>query len=73
VSPAADTLTIEVNGAARALPRGTSVADLVRALGLEPERVAVERNQCLVPRAEHERTALADGDRVEVVTLVGGG
>jgi sulfur carrier protein len=49
------------------------VEDLVRALALAPEQVAVERNQRLVPRSEHARTRLGEGDRIEVVTLVGGG
>ncbi len=66
-------MKIELNGEARELRPGTTVAELVRALGLRPEQVAVERNRSLVPRSEHERTALAEGDRLEVVTLVGGG
>ena len=66
-------LRILVNGAERELEAPASVADLVRVLGLTSEQVAVERNRRLVPRAEHTRTALADGDRIEVVTLVGGG
>ena len=64
---------ILVNGVAREVPGGTSVADLVRLLGLVPEQVAVERNGRLVPRAEHGRVQLVAGDRLEVVTLVGGG
>lgn len=62
-----------INGEARELPDGTSVADLVSALGLTGARVAVERNRDLVRRAEHAATLLAEGDQVEVVTLVGGG
>lgn len=64
---------IVVNGAARDVPAGTSVGALVRYLELTSERVAVERNGKLVPRAEYELTLLADGDRLEMVTLVGGG
>jgi thiamine biosynthesis protein ThiS len=66
-------LAVFVNGAPRALPRGATVADLVRALGLRPELVAVEVNRVLVPRRRHAEHALDGGDRVELVTLVGGG
>ncbi len=62
-----------VNGVERELEAGATVATLVRVLELGPGRVAVERNGRLVPRVEHERTPLAEGDRLEVVTLVGGG
>ena len=66
-------LTVTVNGEPRALPAGSTVADLVAALGLRAAQVAVERNQQLVRRAEHATTALAEGDRLEVVTFFGGG
>ena len=66
-------LSIRVNGERRELPDGATVAELVRALSQRPEQVAVERNGRIVRRAQHETTALADGDEVEVVTLVGGG
>ena len=62
-----------VNGSAREVAPGASVADLLRALDLPSDRVAVERNGRLVPRREHDSTRLAAGDRLEVVTLVGGG
>jgi len=63
-----------VNGAERELALETAtVADLVTELGLRPEIVAVELNGDLVPRATHGETGLAEGDRVELVTLVGGG
>lgn len=66
-------MRIHVNGEPRACEPGTTVADLVRTLGLVPEQVAVERNRALVPRARRAEVVLEDGDRVEVVTLVGGG
>lgn len=66
-------LALSVNGAPRTLPNGATVADLVQTLGLRPELVAVEVNRVLVPRRRHAEHALADGDRVELVTLVGGG
>ena len=62
-----------VNGSTRKLPDGTSVEALIRELGLAGKPVAVERNREVVPRAQHPTTILADGDRLEVVTFVGGG
>lgn len=66
-------LNITVNGETREVPAGSTVADLVVALGLVPAQVAVERNKVIVRRADHATTPLADGDRLEVVTLFGGG
>lgn len=62
-----------VNGEPRDLPDGMTVSALLHALGLHPRRVAVERNRRLVPRARFEESPLADGDCLEIVTLVGGG
>jgi sulfur carrier protein len=67
------TIHVTVNGQARELPSGSSVADLVAALALKPTQVAVERNKQIVRRADHATTPLADGDRLEVVTFFGGG
>jgi sulfur carrier protein len=52
---------------------GTTVAGLLAELGLAGRPVAVERNREIVPRARHPETELADGDRLELVTFVGGG
>ncbi|HEX3870947.1 MAG TPA: sulfur carrier protein ThiS [Pirellulales bacterium] len=62
-----------VNGEARNVPEQTSVAALLEQLDLAKRPVAVELNLSLVPRAQHEQQLLAEGDRLEVVTLVGGG
>jgi len=66
-------MRIRVNGDWAEHEDGLSVAGLLEAMSLEPLRVAVERNQQLVHRAEHAETQLADGDELEIVTLVGGG
>ena len=66
-------VSILVNGEKRELADGVSVADLVGALGVRPEIVAVEVNKKLVLRARRATTTLKDGDQVELVTLVGGG
>lgn len=66
-------MRIVLNGEGREVPEGLSVAGLLQRLELRPERVAVERNRELVPRGRHAETPLAEGDELEVVTLVGGG
>lgn len=52
---------------------GATVADLLLQLELEPKYVAVEVNFELIPRHQHIHHRLEDGDRLEIVTLVGGG
>ncbi len=64
---------VVVNGEARALAAGATVAGLLQELGLPALQVAVERNAEIVPRAEFAATALAPGDTLEIVTFVGGG
>jgi thiamine biosynthesis protein ThiS len=66
-------MTIQVNGESREIADGTSVTELLCELGVTQPHVAVELNLEVVPRAQHAGTALRDGDRLEVVTLVGGG
>jgi sulfur carrier protein len=66
-------MNVALNGEARRLDSGTTVAELLRSLELEGKPVAVERNGSTVPKSDHARTALAEGDRVEIVTFVGGG
>jgi sulfur carrier protein len=67
------TLMIIVNGESRSVAPGTSIAALIGELGLGDRRVAVERNREVIPRAQHATTILGDGDRLELVTFVGGG
>jgi len=68
-----DSIEITVNGAARRIAAGATVAELVAELGLGERRVAVERNREIVPRAQHGEVRLEPGDRLELVTFVGGG
>lgn len=65
-------MRIQVNGEPREIAAGT-ILDLVQALGLDPRKVAVERNLEIVPKSLHAATALADDDRIEIVQFVGGG
>lgn len=63
-----------VNGAVRRLePAPATVAELVHALALAGKRIAVERNGEIVPKSRYAETAVAPGDRLEIVAAVGGG
>jgi sulfur carrier protein len=66
-------VNIQVNGQGREIAAGSTIANLLGELGVTQPHVAVEVNLEVVPRAQHRDTILSDGDRVEVVTLVGGG
>lgn len=66
-------MNIQVNGEAREITAGSTVASLLGELGVTQPHVAVEVNLEVVPRRQHRDTILKAGDRVEVVTLVGGG
>jgi thiazole synthase len=66
-------LRLTVNGEPRSADPGTTVAALLTAMGIDPTRVAVERNRDVVPRATWAQAGLADGDRIEIVAFIGGG
>ena len=66
-------LRLTVNGESRKADPGTTVAALLRAMGIDPARVAVERNRDVIPRATWNDAGLADGDRIEIVAFIGGG
>ncbi len=65
--------TIQINGVSHALPGSPSVAEAIVALGLAGKRIAVECNGEIIPRSRHDQHRLQDGDRIEIVTAVGGG
>lgn len=67
------TVTIVVNGETRETPGGANVIDLLKSLGLESGRVAIERNLEILPRPVWPQTQIAPGDRFEIVQFVGGG
>ena len=66
-------IAISINGEPRRVAAGLSVAGLVAELGLNPKKIAVERNLEIVPRSTHADVMLADGDQLEIVHFVGGG
>jgi sulfur carrier protein len=66
-------MNITINGEARDVPDGLNVAALLAHLGLATERVAIERNLEILPRAQWEATRVQPGDRYEIVHFVGGG
>lgn len=72
-SSAPPPLRILVNGEPRGVAPCTTVEGLLRELGLVGRPVAVERNLEIVARSVHGTTPLAEGDRIEIVTMVGGG
>jgi thiazole synthase len=66
-------LSIRVNGEHKRVFGGTTVAEMVTGLGLDPLRVAVERNLEIVPRGTLDQVCVEDGDDYEIVHFVGGG
>ena len=66
-------MRLTLNGEERAFETLAHVADLVTTLGLDPRKVAVERNLEIVPRSTYAATALTDGDCIEIVHFIGGG
>ena len=66
-------MKLTINGEERVFSATPTVAALVGALGLDARKVAVERNLEIVPRSAYGATALADGDRIEIVHFIGGG
>lgn len=72
-APDSSALSLSLNGEPFEIAAGSTLSDLVARLGRDPRTVAIERNGDLVPRARFGETALAAGDRLEVVHFVQGG
>jgi thiamine biosynthesis protein ThiS len=66
-------MQIVVNGETREVPAGLGVTGLLSHLGLPADRVAIERNLEILPRSQWISTLVQEGDRFEIVHLVGGG
>jgi thiamine biosynthesis protein ThiS len=66
-------MKLHINGEEREFPAPLTLAALLEHLGMKADRVAVERNREIAPRAQWAATELGDGDRLEIVHFVGGG
>ena len=66
-------MKLTVNGKPVELPDGSTVTALIAQLGMEPAKVAIERNQDVIPRRTWSEARLSEGDHIEIVTFVGGG
>jgi sulfur carrier protein len=68
-----DVIALTLNGESRELDGPLTVSGLLAKLGLDTRKVAVERNQEIVPRSTYAETSLASGDSLEIVHFIGGG
>jgi thiazole synthase len=66
-------LQIRLNGDPHELAASLTIAALLDTLGLDPRRVAVERNLTVVRRTDYDKTMVEQGDEIEIVNFVGGG
>ena len=66
-------MKVMINGEVREVSEGLTVLALLAELGIQKERVAVELNLDIVPKGRFGDTILKDGDRIEIVSFVGGG
>lgn len=73
VSPISDPITLQVNGENRSCLPQTALPNLLQQLGFNPRLVAVEYNGEILHRQFWSETRIKEGDRIEVVTIVGGG
>ena len=69
----AEAVAVTINGVRHEAPSGALLVDVLRSLGVDARRIAVERNREVVPRAEQAAVVVAEGDAYEVVQFVGGG
>ncbi len=72
-STVAPAISVSLNGEARRVAAGLSVAGLLEQLGLDRRKVAVERNEAIVPRSTYDEVLLQQGDQLEIVHFIGGG
>jgi sulfur carrier protein len=66
-------IKIQVNGSILELSAPCTIADLLHTLDMTAGRVAVEVNQNIIPRSQHQSTAIINGDIIEIVQAIGGG
>ena len=68
-----ESIGIQLNGEPRRVSAGTTIAGMLGELGLDPCKVAVERNREIVPRGTFDEVQVSEGDAYEIVHFVGGG
>ena len=68
-----ETVAVRVNGEPKSVPAGLTIAALLREIGINPQKVAVERNLEIVARSTLDSVQVDDGDSFEIVHFVGGG
>ena len=68
-----ESMAIHVNGGLRRVTVGVTIAEMLGELGLDPRKVAVERNLEIVPRSTFGEVQVEEGDAYEIVHFVGGG
>ena len=73
MSNASNLIELQVNGESKTCASGTNLPDFLTEVGLNPKLVAVEYNGEILARSLWEQTQLQTGDRLEIVTIVGGG
>ncbi len=66
-------MQVTINGESRDIAAALTVAELLTEIGLDPRKVAVERNLEIVPKSKYEAVSVGDGDRLEIVHFIGGG
>ena len=66
-------ITVDVNGQKQSVEEGFTLARLLANLGVRQEQVAVELNLKVIEKQDYEKTLLKEGDRVEIISFVGGG
>lgn len=64
---------ITLNGKSQKLEQVETVADLIRSLGYQGQRIAVECNGAIVPKSQHDTARVQPDDKIEIVVAVGGG
>ena len=72
-TPSKETMQVQVNGETRRISAGATIAAMLSELGIDPTRVAVERNREIVPRSTIGHVPVDAGDEFEIVHFVGGG
>ena len=73
MSNTANTITVQINGESRTCSEQTILPDLLAQLELNPRLIAVEYNGEILHRQYWSKTQIQSGDRLEIVTIVGGG